>query len=174
MIPNIKLLPDSLYYTELHARLAAARQRVLVSIFLFSPRWYDKHVNLLLDFTEASRRGCQCKIIMSAAPIKIGRRRPNQDTAQQLKDAGWDIRIMAGSRTLHEKMIVVDDEFLFLGSHNLAWSSIARNCETSIVLHDRDINAQGERIFWERWKIASKLDHKAWDLTTPLDMPFIP
>ena len=56
MIPQLKLLPDGCYYEELHARLTAARRRVYVSMFLFSPRWYDKTVNLLADFTAASQR----------------------------------------------------------------------------------------------------------------------
>jgi hypothetical protein len=79
VIPQLKLLPDGRYYEELHARLTAARRRVYVSMFLFSPRWYDKTVNLLADFTAASQRGLQCRIVLSAAPIKIGKRRPNQD-----------------------------------------------------------------------------------------------
>ena len=105
VIPQLKLLPDGRYYEELHARLTAACRRVYVSMFLFSPRWYDKTINLLADFTAASQRGLQCRIVMSAAPIKIGKRRPNQETAQRLLNAGWQVRVMTGNRTLHEKLL---------------------------------------------------------------------
>ena len=137
MIPQLKLLPDGRYYEELHARLTAARRRVYVSMFLFSPRWYDKTVNLLADFTAASQRGLQCRIVMSAAPIKIGKRRPNQETAQRLLNAGWQVRVMTGNRTLHEKLILIDYETVIFGSHNLAWSSISSNCELSVCVEGR-------------------------------------
>ena len=142
MIPQLKLLPDGRYYEELHARLTAARRRVYVSMFLFSPRWYDKTVNLLADFTAASQRGLQCRIVMSAAPIKIGKRRPNQETAQRLLNAGWQVRVMTGNRTLHEKLILIDYQTVIFGSHNLAWSSISSNCELSVCIDDENLSRQ--------------------------------
>ena len=174
MIPQLKLLPDGRYYEELHARLTAARRRVYVSMFLFSPRWYDKTVNLLADFTAASQRGLQCRMVMSAAPIKIGKRRPNQETAQRLLNAGWQVRVMTGNRTLHEKLILIDYETVIFGSHNLAWSSISSNCELSACVEDEDLAKQAVALFWQRWKLASDPDPNTWELVTPLALPFVP
>lgn len=174
MIDGLQLLPDGRYYDVLHERLTQARRRVYVSMFLFSPRWYDKRVNLLADFTNAAQRGLQCRMIMSAAPIKIGKRRPNQETAQRLLNAGWQVRVMSGGRTLHEKLVVIDYQTVIFGSHNLAWSSISSNCELSCCIEDEDLNRQAEGLFWDRWKLAREPDPNTWELTTPLDLPFIP
>ncbi len=172
--PRVKLLPDGRYYEELHRRLTAARRRVYVSMFLFSPRWYDKTLNLLADFTAASQRGLHCRLVLAAAPIKIGRRRPNQETAQRLLSAGWQVRVMTGNRTLHEKLILIDDQTVIFGSHNLAWSSIASNFELSVCIEDADLNRQAETLFWQRWQLASDPDPNLWELATPLVLPFVP
>ena len=174
MIPTLKLLPDASYYAELHARLAAARRRVYASMFLFSPRWYDKTINLMADFTAASQRGLQCRMVLSAAPIKIGKRRPNQEAAQRLLNAGWQVKVMAGNRTLHEKLILIDHSTVIFGSHNLAWTSISKNFELSACIEDPDLNRQAEALFWQRWKLAGDPGPNAWELVTPLDLPFVP
>ena len=174
MIPNLQLLPDERFYQVLHDRLTHAARRVYVSMFLFSPRWYDKTINLMADFTAASQRGLQCRMVLSAAPIKIGKRRPNQETAQRLLNAGWQVKVMAGNRTLHEKLIVIDDAIVIFGSHNLAWTSISKNFELSVCIEDPDLNRQAEALFWQRWKLASEPDPNTWELVTPLDLPFVP
>ncbi len=174
MIPNLQLLPDERYYLILHERLTQARRRVYVSMFLFSPRWYDKTINLMADFTAASQRGLHCRMVLSAAPIKIGRRRPNQEAAQRLLNAGWQVKVMAGNRTLHEKLILIDHAIVIFGSHNLAWTSISKNFELSVCIEDEDLNRQAEALFWERWKLAGDPGPNAWGLVIPLDLPCVP
>ena len=49
------------------------------------------------------------KAAQCIAWFKIGRRRPNQEAAQRLLNAGWQVKVMAGNRTLHEKLILIDD-----------------------------------------------------------------
>ena len=173
MIPNLQLLPDERFYPVLHDRLTNARRRVYVSMFLFSPRWYDKTINLMADFTAASQRGLQCRMILSAAPIKIGKRRPNQEAAQRLLNAGWQVKVMGGNRTLHEKLILIDHATVIFGCHNLAWTSISKNFELSTCIEDEDLNRQAEALFWQRWKLAGDPGPNAWELVTPLDLPFV-
>ena len=150
MIQGLTLLPDGRYYDRLHLHLGQAQRRIYVSMFLMSPRWYDKTVNLLADFTQASQRGLQCRMVLSAAPLKIGHKRPNQEAAQRLAEAGWLVRVMDRRRTLHEKLILIDEDITIFGSHNLAWSSISSNCELSCCIQDPDLNRQAEALFWQR------------------------
>ena len=94
MIPNLQLLPDERFYPVLHEHLTQARRRVYVSMFLFSPRWYDKTINLMADFTAASQRGLQCRMVLSAAPIKIDsgaptRRRPSACVTPAGRSRSW-------------------------------------------------------------------------------------
>jgi hypothetical protein len=43
-------------------------------MFLFSPRWYDKTLNLLADFTAASQRGLHCRLVNPSCRDLSGRR----------------------------------------------------------------------------------------------------
>ena len=107
-------------------------------------------------------------------PDQDRQRRPNQEAAQRLRNAGWQVKVMAGNRTLHEKLILIDDAVVIFGSHNLAWTSISKNFELSVCIEDPDLNRQAEALFWQRWKLASDPDPNTWELVTPLDLPFMP
>jgi phosphatidylserine/phosphatidylglycerophosphate/cardiolipin synthase-like enzyme len=79
-----------------------------------------------------------------------------------------------GRGHLHEKLILIDDQTVIFGSHNLAWSSISSNYELSVCIEDEGLICQAEALFWQRWQLASAPDPNLWELATPLDLPFVP
>lgn len=174
MTDSVALLPDGAYYGALQDQLRAAKKSVLVSMFLMSPKWYDRRVNIMRELCDVAKRGLQCKIILSSAPLKIGRRRPNQEAAQELSKSGWEVRIMTGGHTLHEKVIILDETTLFFGSHNLAWSSVSSNFELSAMVIGKDVTLQATRIFWQRWSAGINPKANEWELQPALVMPLVP
>ena len=100
--------------------------------------------------------------------------RPHQETAQRLLNAGWQVGVMTGNRTLHEKLILIDDQTLIFGGHKLAWSSISSNGELSLCIEDEKLCRQAEALFWQGWELASDPDPNTWELVTPLDLLFVP
>lgn len=120
------------------------------------------------------RRGVQARIILSAAPLRIGRRRPNLETAQRLTNASWDVRIIGGKAALHEKLIVIDDTAAFSGSHNLSFSSATTNYDTSVLLEGAEAAEQAARLFWQRWRVAQPPAAHRWEIRSPVALPFEP
>jgi phosphatidylserine/phosphatidylglycerophosphate/cardiolipin synthase-like enzyme len=171
---EVEILSGSRWWPRLRAHLLAARSSVKVSMYLFSPNWHDKRLDLIGDFKDIARRGCQARIILSAAPLRIGKRRPNIETAQKLLSAGWDVRVIGGRSALHEKIIIVDERATFIGSHNLSYSSATTNLDTSVLLHGPEAAAVATRQFWERWRLAKSAEAHRWELRAPIDLPFEP
>lgn len=171
---DTRLLHGADWWRELKGRLLYASTSVKVSMFLFSPNWHDTRLDMIREFSRPAERGVQCRMILSAAPLRIGRRRPNIETAQKLVKAGWDVRIIGGRQALHEKILIIDDTATFVGSHNLSFSSATTNFDTSVLLEGPEAAEQASRIFWERWRIAQPPNAHAWEIRSPIDLPFTP
>jgi phosphatidylserine/phosphatidylglycerophosphate/cardiolipin synthase-like enzyme len=169
-----KILTGDAWWQELKGRLLYATTSVKVSMFLFSPNWHDPRLDMIREFSRPASKGVQCRIILSAAPMRIKRRRPNIETAQKLVRAGWDVRIIGGRSALHEKVIVIDDTAVFIGSHNLSYSSATTNYDTSVLLEGREAAEQASILFWSRWKVAEAPEAHRWEIRTPIDLPFAP
>jgi len=173
-LADVTLLTGGDWREQFMRQLRDAKTSVKISVFLFSPRWHTPTHNILAACTDAAARGLQCRIILSPSPLKVGKRRPNYDTAQKLLAAGWQVRVITGSRVLHEKIAIFDDTAAIVGSHNISVSSATTNLDTSVMLEGESIVSQVTAHFWSRWRIASKPDSVAWPLHTPIELPFTP
>lgn len=171
---EVTLLTGGAWRDQVCQRLDDARLSIKISIFLFAPRWHTQTHNILQRCLDAPSRGVQCRCILSPHPMKVGKRRPNYDTAQKLIKAGWQIRVATGSRVLHEKILIFDDSAAIVGSHNISISSATTNLDTSVLLEGTEIVSQLTAQFWSRWRAASDPDRHAWPLQQPIDLPFTP
>lgn len=171
---QVTLLTGGDWREQVMRRIESATTALKISVFLFAPRWHTPQHNILQACLEAPKRGLQCRCILSPHPLKVGKRRPNFDTAQRLLNAGWEVRVITGSKVLHEKILIFDNTAAIVGSHNLSVSSATNNLDTSMLLEGSEIMEQITRHFWGRWKIASLPDKAAWPLHTPIELPFTP
>jgi phosphatidylserine/phosphatidylglycerophosphate/cardiolipin synthase-like enzyme len=171
---EVTLLTGAAWRDAVIQGLNSAQSSIKISVFLFSPRWHTPTHNILQACLTAAARGLQCRCILSPHPLKVGKRRPNYDTAQKLLSAGWDVRVMDGSHVLHEKLMIFDRSSAIVGSHNLSVSSATTNMDTSLLLQGEAILTQLTAHFWSRWRIASTPDRVSWPLHSPIELPFTP
>jgi len=79
---------------------------------------------------------------------------------------------MSGHRSLHEELLLIDDQILIIGRHNLAGSCITLKGERSVCIQDEDLCRQAEALCWQRGKLASGPDPNTWKLSKPLALTF--
>ncbi len=63
---------------------------------------------------------------------------------------------------LHAKMVIVDDEFVSIGSTNFDFRSFEHNFESNMQIYSRAVNAQAAEIFQADLAHSSRVDAERW------------
>lgn len=70
-----------------------------------------------------------------------------------LSKAGVNVRLYAGKSILHAKLIIVDNQKVYLGSHNLSNTSLAINEESGIIVYSEEIANFYREYFFNLWGV---------------------
>lgn len=141
-----------------------ATSSLLLSIYMISGHWRDPTVgklDLVRTLAQAAERGVQCRGIVDQPNVQ-GRKEPfNIRAAKSLEASGWKLRKVPDARTLHEKILVIDNAVCAVGSHNISKASATSNYDTTLVIESPDLAEMLRIQFWRRWRIAVPLDRVA-------------
>jgi len=75
---------------------------------------------------------------------------------------GIIINYYAGKRTMHSKLLIVDDNFFMLGSSNIDYRSFIHNYEINFVGKDKDIIRELQNFFKVGLKQSKPFDFYEW------------
>jgi phosphatidylserine/phosphatidylglycerophosphate/cardiolipin synthase-like enzyme len=103
-----------------------------INILIYDWRWYDGEQGSRIqkfnnEIIRASQRGVKITSIVN-----------NDFVCTALQNCGIDIKRVNSHRTMHIKMIIIDDEYLLLGSHNLTKNAFELNHEISSLSDDQN------------------------------------
>lgn len=144
--------------TELfYAAIAGARKRLWVTTAYFSPDHAFEDA-----LCEASRRGVDVRIVVNGRKVdKEVARQASHRSYTKLLEAG--VRIFEYQRTmLHAKVLLVDDDWVNVGSANFDNRSFALDIELNVAVHDPGIAAELEGHFLEDAESAEEVDLHRW------------
>lgn len=139
--------------------LSKAEKSVMVSIYMVSPHWRVPNrfkLDMLAALQGCATRGLICRAILASPTTIKTREAYNNDAAKALTQSGWKVRMMEGARLLHEKFLLIDGRLTVIGSHNISKASLTSNHDTSIAIESEIVGADVYRLFWERWRAATK------------------
>lgn len=99
-----------------------------IDIVVYDWRWYPDQIahpvqQLNAAIVRASQRGVFVRAVVNA-----------DLNLQTLNSAGIKARRLKDKRTLHTKMILIDNKILVLGSHNFTRNAFGANIETSVAI----------------------------------------
>ena len=129
------LLINREYGAALLAGLREARSSIIVSCYLFKITKYPDNMprRIANELIRARQRGVAVSVILEQSRDESDfLNRENHATAALLSRNGIDVRFDSLRKTSHAKVVVIDDRFVFLGSHNLTHSALSRNNELSV------------------------------------------
>ena len=138
-----RLLRNTEFVDTLLERVDGARSSIVMSYFLFKTT--NKRGNLptrvVSALADASRRGVRVTVLLEQSDDRRdgSLNRDNHDTARQLRRGGVKVLFDAPNRTTHVKAAVIDDRYLFIGSHNLTHSALSRNNELSVLIESPEL-----------------------------------
>lgn len=69
-----------------------------------------------------------------------------------LKMNGVKIKEKKIEKIIHAKMILIDDEIVIIGSHNITKNAFEKNLEISLLIYDKMLNKEYKNFFETLWQ----------------------
>lgn len=136
---QVMLLADDQYFPTLINFIKTANQRIEVAMFLFKTTTSknNKPTLLVKELIKAQKRGVDVQVILEESGYSESINKENQQVAATLRTNDIMVRFDSPATTTHTKLVLIDNRFCFVGSHNLTHSALAFNHEISLLLDNR-------------------------------------
>jgi phosphatidylserine/phosphatidylglycerophosphate/cardiolipin synthase-like enzyme len=134
---EVMMLANRNYYPIIHQLIDQAEVEIL--IIMYQARTYPEHpagVNeqLYQDLFNAVDRGVYVEIILDASSWNMGSTFQNLQLANLLRGGGVNVLWDPPDVTSHNKMLLIDNDVVVIGSTNWSYYALARNNEISVMV----------------------------------------
>lgn len=145
-------LVDRNYFPPVLEEINSASERIDMAMFEF--KFYENEENkvrLLADALIGARaRGVQVRILLDKSDWNPSIEKDNKKMIEYLKNGAIDAKFDSGKKTLHVKLIIIDDAVI-IGSTNLGFSALERNNEASVLIRNKESAEYYRAYFEELW-----------------------
>ncbi len=140
-------ISDSKYFEAVHDCLKNAKHSIYASMFLIIANERDKlslPYLLVQDLVDAHRRGVKVAVCLDRSydyqditgAEQLSRK--NDDAYLEFLDAGIDCKFTIPDKTLHDKLIVIDEEIVIEGSMNWFSRALKLNRESASLIKSKE------------------------------------
>lgn len=139
---KVTLLQDHKYYAALLSGIRKAKEAITGCFFIFkvSEKRNDLPMGIIRELIAAHKRGVTVFIELEQASSGKGNiYEQNRKAAALLAEAGIKVRFDAPKTTTHVKAMVIDNRYVYIGSHNLTQSALKYNNELSIMVDSPEL-----------------------------------
>lgn len=136
---------DQEFYFTARDLIHEARHEILFSTFKLEskPSPLATQVNLLLsELISVSTLIPTTQVLLNYNSPQNSISKINFFSASQLKKHRIDVRYLPNARTVHAKLLIVDQKHVLLGSHNWSIASLTKNFEVSLHTQHPETVAQ--------------------------------
>jgi phosphatidylserine/phosphatidylglycerophosphate/cardiolipin synthase-like enzyme len=142
MQAKTQLLRNEEFPETLLERIDRAKSSIVMAYFLFKTT--EKRGNLPTRVVEsllaARQRGVAVTVLLEQSDEeRDSLNRDNRQTARRLRRGGVTVLFDDPRRTTHVKGTVIDERYVFIGSHNLTHSALSRNNELSVLIDSPEL-----------------------------------
>ena len=138
---EIRILADTEYFKTITSYIDRAQDRIDMGMFLFkatgSP--HNRPTKVLDSLIEARRRGVRVKVLLDNSGFDNGINETNRKTAGKLRKNNIEVAFDSPKKTHHAKLIVIDQRYVIVGSHNLTHAALTNNHEFSLLIDSREL-----------------------------------
>jgi len=146
------------YFPAIHELFNGAKEEILV--LMFTARYYpnypeDANSVLLQDLIQAQKRGVKVKVILDASDWNRSNTQKNVAFADTLRSAGVEVFFDPPDVTSHDKLIIVDNYVVVVGSTNWSYYALERNNEASVLIRSREVAQAYKRHFEDVLRLST-------------------
>ena len=151
---NAELIPivDRNYFDIVVPEIQKAQRNIDMAVFQF--RFYENEKNKVRLLTEAlieaAERGVVIRVLLDQSNWSPSIKRNNEPTINYLKENGIEAKFDSPKKTLHAKLIIIDDNVI-VGSTNLGFHALERNNEVSILIRNKETTDYYKAYFENLW-----------------------
>lgn len=150
----ITILKDEQYRKSLLEAFRGAQKEILIMTYKcdYGPTLASRNLNpLIQELRRARGRDVKVWIILNFGDAHSSIARNNRKATHHLEKEGIIVKNSPPGRTFHAKMIIIDGEAVWIGSHNFSESSLCRNFEISLKIEDPNLAEDLRQIFLLVW-----------------------
>ena len=127
---------------EIIEEIRNAKKKIYISSYIIT------HKNLTDELISAHNRGVEVRLITDANSA-----RNNYSTHKTLRGAKIPVKTENFAGTMHMKNIIIDGETVVTGSMNFTKSGEKYNDENTLIIKDKNIAANFEKVFHKIWEL---------------------
>lgn len=116
--------------------------------YVYIPTFLITHTQIANELIKADKRGVDVKIIMDANNVFT-----RNSKHEKLRLAGIPVKIENYAGKLHSKTMIIDDEYIIMGSMNFSNSGENRNDENMLVINNPALTKDYKIFFQYLWKM---------------------
>lgn len=131
---KVTFLPNEHLLTSMIEDVAGAKDSIYIAIYMFktTDNRYQESTLLEDSLIMALKNGVKVFVVMDFGKDDDITTEINKETADELLKAGAKVVFDSKSVRTHAKLMVVDKEITYIGSHNYTHSAFKYNNETSV------------------------------------------
>ena len=137
-ILRTQVINDGLYFSTLHQELQQAKESIYAELFLIKPspnKKDDPTWALLEDLVQTQKRGLKVKVIIEGSHKYSS----SQEAYSFLKENGVPVSYDDPKKLTHSKLVIIDNEKIFIGSSNWTYFSLKVNHETNVMIDSKPL-----------------------------------
>jgi phosphatidylserine/phosphatidylglycerophosphate/cardiolipin synthase-like enzyme len=141
------LLRNQEYAEALLKRIGNARESIVCSFYLFkiTETRGNQPARIAEELVRARKRGVAVTVILEKGKsVQDKLYSENRKTAALLTRNDVKVYFAAPGVTTHNKIVVIDRRYIFLGSHNLTQGALRYNNELSVIIDSPEMAAEVE------------------------------
>jgi len=148
-------LINNQYSQETYSALSNANREI--DIVMYEMRFYttNNSVRQLEDIlAQKAKAGVTVNVILEQGEwmkVTTELTKDNQKSADYLEKNGVHVKFDSIKTTTHDKLIIIDNETVILGSHNWGYSALNSNNEASVLIKNKDISSYYKNYFSNLW-----------------------
>ena len=101
---------------------------------------------------KAQKRGVKVRVVLNSESRSHYLTISNKRTLKKIGSVGIETKMGRSSPITHCKMILVDNIYTVIGSHNLTGRSVTSNDETSTIIRSKEVNKVYKDYFSAIWR----------------------
>jgi phosphatidylserine/phosphatidylglycerophosphate/cardiolipin synthase-like enzyme len=142
--PRVTWLTNETYFDALISHITQAKQEIVVSMFLFAPgdHEHNRATQVKEALIDATKRGVQVRLFLEVSDGEDFSTEANRGVAKDLRRQGIAVQFDSPARTTHTKLVIIDQRYVLLGSHNFTHSALRHNNEASVLIESPKLAQQ--------------------------------
>lgn len=137
---NIVPLVNENYFNFTLNEIENAKSKIDIVLYEFKFYETENAATMLRDaLIKKYKEGVSVRIILDQSEWygkETELSKSNKQTAKILAESGIDVKMDSLKRTTHNKLLIIDDESVIVGSHNWGSSALTKNNEASVYIKD--------------------------------------